>query len=549
MNEVVIHEVRDKSVERKIAQTARNLKRKYNKKRVVNEKLLKPKSVPQRVIEIILDVILGLLVVCSSIVCFSSINSALQGVSPSFMGVSNLTVESGSMVNSGLNIGDTVIVRTVDTHTLNEGDIIAFYVYAPDYRSFNINSCIRVKENVENKYVFNVRSLLGFQTDAIKTAAKSGSRLIIHHIRSIYEDDNGVRWFKTYGSANVDTLTGKVVDDVWFVSENMVLGLYDDSETAKFYATIVKSVSTSYGLIIVLIPVFLLVIIIIAECVNDVELAKLELDCVEEKRKITDPVCVKNNVGFNMDLKTKFKILAQATEENRNEYVALLWRGGTVPDSIRKYVTKKNILLSYNRKMLELNRTCEAMFKEKQSDGKVAKYYLKEKERLEKELDAQVRQMRKLQSNKKMANDGAKQNAMRTENIDKIQFAKQSTKQSTKQEITQTAKQQNKKNLKQTNELSHKQNAKRTANIIAKQSVKQNAKQDNTYVVKKSKVNSKDLISKKSAENDKNLVAKKSVKQSAKQDKKVGTKSDVKPNEVADKSTINKKTNQNQIKK
>ena len=62
---------------------------------------------------------------------------------------------------------------------------------------------------------------------------------------------------------------------------------------------------------------------------KNIQIAKLELDCVEEKRKITDDICVKNKVGYQMSNKTKYKILAQATDENRNEYIKLLWKDGT----------------------------------------------------------------------------------------------------------------------------------------------------------------------------------------------------------------------------
>ncbi len=119
MSDVVINEINDKKLQKKLVATAENLKNKYSKKRVIKENKLKQKTKGQKIVSVIFDVVCAILVICSSILCFSSINSKIQGVSPSFLGVSNLTVVSSSMADSGLKIGDTVIVRTVNTDTLN----------------------------------------------------------------------------------------------------------------------------------------------------------------------------------------------------------------------------------------------------------------------------------------------------------------------------------------------------------------------------------------------------------------------------------------------
>ena len=184
------------------------------------------------------------------------------------------------------------------------------------------------------------------QPDSIVQAAKSDAKLVFHHIREVYEDTDGTRWFKTYGSSNE-------ADDLWFISENVVVGLYDGSSSAHFFSTVISATNSRFGFLILLIPVIMLGCVISLDTLKAIARTKLELDCVKEKRKITDPICVRNNVGFNMDTKTKYKILAQATKENTNEYISLLWRDGTAPTSIRKYLSRRNILLEYNRKMLK----------------------------------------------------------------------------------------------------------------------------------------------------------------------------------------------------
>ena len=391
--DVVVKE--DKSVEKLINRKAKDLQQKYTKKRRINEKLLKKQTPLRRTFSIIGDVLCVILVVFAGIICFSGLNSRLQHICPTFAGYSNLRVATGSMVKSGFNPGDSIVVRSVNAKTLHEDDKIAFYVYPKDYNGFDINTCAWVRdENIpENEYVTSFVSIFGFQKKPIIEAAKAQAKLVFHHIRKVYEDENGKRWFKTYGSSNTD-------DDAWYISEDMVVGLYCNTQTANVFAKVISIVNSGFGFLLLLIPLLLLSTVIVIESLKNAERAKLELDCVEEKRKITDPICVKNNVGFNMDKKTKYKILAQSTPKNRNEYISLLWREGTAPESIRKYYSRKNLLLTYDRKMLKLNRECEKMFKDGVNAKKIAEYYNKQKQLISKE-QMELRQELKSKAEKK----------------------------------------------------------------------------------------------------------------------------------------------------
>ena len=390
---IVVNE--DKSVERLLNKKAKSLQQKYTRKRRIHEKLLKKQTPLQKTFSIIGDILCIMLVVFAGIVCFSGLNSRLQHICPTFAGYSNLNVVTGSMINSGFNPGDSIVVRSVDAKTLHEDDMIAFYVYSKDYNSFDINTCAWIRDETipENKYVTNFVSIFGFQKRPIIEAAKSNAKLVFHHIRKVYEDTSGKRWFKTYGSSNAD-------DDAWYISENMIVGLYCNTNAANFFAKVISIVNSGFGFLFLLIPLLLLLTIIVVESLKNAERAKLELDCVEEKRKITDPICIKNDVGFNMDTKTKYKILAQSTPKNRNEYISLLWREGTAPASIRKYYSRKNILLAYDRKMLKLNRECEKMFKDGVNAKKIATYYNKQKQLISKE-QMELRQELKSKAEKK----------------------------------------------------------------------------------------------------------------------------------------------------
>ena len=403
MNEIKVVTIEDDSVSKKIEMTAKHLQNKYSKVRKINEKVLKKRSPIQRILSFVFDVFVALVVLLTAIICFSSINSKIQGTCPSFGGYSTMVVKSGSMRASGFEVGQSITVRTCDTKTLHEGDKIAFYVYERDYKSCDIDSLIKINNNSiegESSYKFSWGSLVGIQSGHLIDAAKAGSTPVFHHIKSIFEDTNGTRWFKTYGSSNGS-------DDIWYISENMVIGLYDDSTVANVFSGIITAVNSQFGFLVLLVPVVLLGLIIVFEAYKNLQRAKLELDCVEQKRKITDPICVRNDIGFGMDTKTKYKILAQASDSEHSEYISLLWKKGFIPKNIMKYYMRRDVILGYNRKLCELNKQCEEMFKRGDKPTKIAKYYTEEKQKLmdeQRQMAKKLRQMRAEEQKREMEN-------------------------------------------------------------------------------------------------------------------------------------------------
>ena len=93
-------------------------------------------------------------------------------------------------------------------------------------------------------------------------------------------------------------------------------------------------------------------------------------------------------------LKSKYKVLAQADDKDKNEYIALLWKDGTVPQNIRTYCLRKKMYLKPVEKLLEINRVCEEKIKKGEDPLLVAEYYIKEKEKLQKDQIEYERQFR-----------------------------------------------------------------------------------------------------------------------------------------------------------
>ena len=373
----------DHSVEEKIKKTALALDKKYSKRRKINERMLRfGSSTAAKVFSVVIDVLLITMCTICCVFGLSSFIFKMNNLPPSFAGYSFMNVISPSMTAAGFNIGDTIVVQKVDTKTLNVGDHIAFYVYTKDYQEFyqlSPEEITDTKEVTPHSYALSVGQFFGVPSGEIAEAGKAKARLVFHTIVEIYEDQNGMYWFQTKGASNDS-------NDYWKVSERMVVGVYNDSPGAKFMTGLLELLSSNKMiLIIIAIPLILMSISFVFKMIKRVQITKLELDCIEEKRKITDDICVKNNIGFNMAKSDKYKILVQAPEEEREHYLSLLWKDGSAPNSIHKYIIRKKFTLKENEKRLALHRQCEKMLAEGKGSEEIAKFYLKEQEKIEKE--------------------------------------------------------------------------------------------------------------------------------------------------------------------
>lgn len=414
MNDLNITVVEDDSVRRKIEKTSQMLNRKFNKKqKKVNEnKLLKQKTKTQKVFAIITDCLCAVMVIFGMIFCVASLNCRIQNIVPSFAGYSSCRVASGSMIKSGFNVGDNVIVRSVNAKTLRGatfdadgnvakdengnamfGDVIAFYADSSDQSG--ISSFVKVDKFSENlEYTYSFSEFFGLRNEQMVKQAKSGSKIFFHHIVRVFEDKDGVRWFETQGSSNsyTDQTLVENADGTYsylncgYISEKMVIGVYDDSSSAKSVSFLLSAISSNWKtLAVVLVPLMFLAILLIFECGNDVRLAVIECDVVDGKRKLTDEVCVKNGIGYNLSKKDKLKVLSHTPPDEINETIALMWRDGSAPTAIKKYYLRKCLAL---RPMIEKNNLmekCKQMKYQGLTDTQIAKFYLSESKKIAKQ--------------------------------------------------------------------------------------------------------------------------------------------------------------------
>ena len=371
--------------------TIKKLDKKYNSKRTI---LLGPISKDekpwQRVLTIVLDIFFGALVIFSGIFCFNIINNRAQGTPVSLCGYNAMRIVSASMLPDH-KVGDCIMVHSVNPHSLNVGDSIAFYVFTKDSNLYQTRLLTTVSDEERSiEYTFNYNQILGVQTKDICEAAQNGATLVFHKIEVIEQDETGCWWFTTKGTNNASI-------DNWRIQEQYVVGVYVDNSVAAFFAKLLNNASRSlWFLLVLIIPVASLAFLIMRSSIKDVQLAKLELDCIEEKRRITDPICVKNKIGRNMSKRDKFKVLATAPDESKMEYVNLLWEPDKVPSWIHKYYLKQGALLRPIQKLRDINRECEKMYRDGMSLAKVGAYYDKERAKIETQVKLRYKRISKM---------------------------------------------------------------------------------------------------------------------------------------------------------
>jgi hypothetical protein len=351
------------------------------KKSEPSASLTKTKTKAQKIWSYVGSGMAVVFIVTCIIICVSSFCNIFNKSPNMIFGYSALQISSGSMTadsieiggktyDSGFAIGDNIVIHPVDTHTLRIGDKIAFYAYPENYLKYH---SLR-KEEIQLsdqpvKYKVSFGQFWGFHTKDVTEASTSGSMLVFHHITNAYMDENGKYWFKTQGSANA-------VKDSWFISEEMIVGIYDESAFGHAILSFILFLSSESGFIMfLLIPIIILIVLLIQSVWKHLYLSLLELDVVEQKRKITDDICVKNKLGFFMETTSKYKVLSQATKKEIPTYVKLLWPDGNEPYALNKYVHSKRLIMYPMKKLLKLNQLCEARYKEGENIKKIASFY------------------------------------------------------------------------------------------------------------------------------------------------------------------------------
>ena len=218
------------------------------------------------VTNIIIIPILVLSVICSIVM----INAKRSNNVPNLFGYSLVTILSGSMENSGFHEDDTVIVKDINTSEIEVGDIIAYYTYIESYT--DIKSAAQTAKAMEKTEVTEASylqdggkvppdkstvsswklqlnkifaNLTYTATEASERAVRANKKITFHQVVDIVEYQNS-RWFKTWGTSNLDS-HGNPSYDAYWIKEDYIIGVY--TNTSLVVRSFLGFASTNTGII------------------------------------------------------------------------------------------------------------------------------------------------------------------------------------------------------------------------------------------------------------------------------------------------------------
>ena len=293
----------------------------------------------------------------SSLFMLSSTNKSKP---VSVFGFSLVRIKSGSMVELGFGIGDSVFTHTTSIDELVLGDIIAFYNFHDkldektekkvviEFNYAGGKECDMTEDNInpsgfENKIDFSNLSKVSRDGEAVTLdAEKRGADVYFHQIIGIYVDDWGNVFYKTKGSHNT------YADG--YVRSDFVVGKYVD--TPRWIRDIINFCSSTKGMIIlVCFPLSILVLMDCFSLIEQVEMLRYEKEIIDGNIRIYDDSLKKNYEPFEMDLPSKVFVYFKTPPNEREKVKKLLW--GRLYDEEEKH-TKKELK---ERKILEKSIT------------------------------------------------------------------------------------------------------------------------------------------------------------------------------------------------
>ena len=208
---------------------------------------------------IVIIPILVISIICSVIM----INAKRSNNVPNIFGYSLVTILSSSMVNSGFEIDDAVMVKNTDPKKIEVGDIIAYYKYIePTNKNLSEISQAGLTANAQNDqssvipeksqisswklYLSKLFSNITYtNTEASEKAIKANSSIIFHQVVDIVEYD-GYKWFRTWGTSNLDVHGDPVYDSYW-IREDYIIGRY--THTSSTVRSFLAFASTNTGIL------------------------------------------------------------------------------------------------------------------------------------------------------------------------------------------------------------------------------------------------------------------------------------------------------------
>ena len=245
-------------------------------------------------------------------------------------------IKSGSMVEMGFGIGDTVITKKTDRSHIDLGDIIAFYNFHDSLDSgtekfvvveynYSVGKEIDMSDeninpsgNTKTPDFTGINKVKRENEKNLSYVEELGIAVYFHQVIGIYTDGWGNVFYKTKGTHNGSADSG-------LVREEFVVGEYVN--TPRAVRDVFNFCATGLGMILfVCIPLSVLVLMDCFSLIEQIEIIKYEKSIVDGDVKLTDSDFKKNFDPNEMELYNKVYVYFKTPPQEREKVKQMLWR-------------------------------------------------------------------------------------------------------------------------------------------------------------------------------------------------------------------------------
>lgn len=343
------------------------------------------------------DFIMWPIMLISLLSSFFMIVQRQQNKVTSVFGFSFVNILSGSMVDEGFAIRDTVITKQVSERDVQLGDIVAFYYQTSTkpvgithlVMKYNYTSGNKEVDYSDSNIVYgdygetveeisvNLKQIEKTDTkgqELLATAQEKNAKIYFHRVIGIYIDDAGNMFYQTKGSNNLRA-------DSPLSRGDLLVGVYVNTPTVVRKA-VSFCASTTGMIILVCFPLSLLVLMQCLSLIDQVSIISLEKKLISGKIPFEDESIQKDMTGSQMEVYNKVYYYYITPPEKRKAVKEYLWKD--LYSSIELPAKKVQELMLVNKTLKLVDEDPDAYWNEwiNASKGSVRKKFVEYRDQL-----------------------------------------------------------------------------------------------------------------------------------------------------------------------
>lgn len=277
------------------------------------------------------DILLWPILIISLFSSFFMLVQRKQNKITSFFGYSFVNILSGSMIDDGFLVNDTVITKRVDQKDVKLGDVIAFYHVSSNKNYSDLTVVMEYRYSSGKEVNFdesNINYGTGIDLSTVqktndkseqnlKKAQDSKAQVYFHRVIGIYIDNEGNIYFKTKGSNNT------YADNV--TMGDVVVGKY--VYTPVVVRRAVSFCASSVGMILlVCLPLSMLVLMQCLSLIEQISVMSLERKLITGELSYDSKEIRGELAGNQIELYNQVYYYYIVPKEQRNAVRDYLWK-------------------------------------------------------------------------------------------------------------------------------------------------------------------------------------------------------------------------------